>query len=68
MWNVLIVIIIAIILWMFNPLAHLSQKTPTGNVNKQTTQDVNKFVNGVQQQVDYSKQLQQQQNNNIESQ
>lgn len=61
MWNVLIVIIIAIIIWAFNPLKNLDFKSPT-RVNEKTQNEVNKVVNDVQRQVDYSKQLQQQQN------
>lgn len=62
MWNILIVIIIAIIIFALNPLkdihpVHFQYK---GYVPQKTRNEVNQKVNEVQQQVDYARQLQQQ--------
>lgn len=58
MWNILIVIIIAIIIWAFNPLAHVNLKSPT-QVDTKTQNEVNQVLNQTQQQIDYAKQIQQ---------
>lgn len=63
MWNILIVIIIAIIIWAFNPLAHLNQKTSTGDLDQKTRDQVNQVVNQAQQQVNQARQVQQQEAN-----
>lgn len=60
MWNILIVIIIAIIIWAFNPLMR-SNLAPTGNsVDKKTQNEVNQVENQAIQQVNQARQLQQQ--------
>lgn len=68
MWNILIVIIIAIIIWMFNPLGHFSLKQPTQDVDPKTKNEVNQVENSVIQQVNQSKQLQEQQMKDLENQ
>jgi hypothetical protein len=57
MWNILIVLIIAIIIWMFNPLANFNFKSPT-QVDKKTQNEVNQVLNQTQQQVDYTRNMQ----------
>lgn len=60
MWNFLIVLIIAIVIWMLNPLAKVDLRPPT-QVDKKTQSEVNQVVNEAQKQVDYARQMQQQQ-------
>lgn len=59
MWNILIVIIIAAVIWFFNPLLH-NQILPKPGVDKKTVNEVNQKVLEVQQQVDFAKQMQNQ--------
>lgn len=59
MWNILLTLIIIILIFMFNPLKNVDLK-PGGTVDKKTQSEVNQVVNQAQQQVDYAKQLQQQ--------
>lgn len=66
MWNILIVIIIAVIIWAFNPLARVNLK-PSTHVDKKTQNEVNKVVDQTQQQVDYARQLQQQEQKSLEN-
>lgn len=61
MWNILIVIIIAIVIWAFNPLLH-SDIIPTNNgVDKKTMDNVHQVENQAIQQVNQARQAQQQQ-------
>lgn len=59
MWNILIVLIILAIIWAFNPLAHVNLKSPT-QLDKKTKNEVNQVVNDATQQVNYARQMQQQ--------
>lgn len=56
MWNILIVFIIAIIIFMINPFKNVSFKQSVQQEQK-TKNEVNQVVNDVQQQVDYAKQM-----------
>lgn len=58
MWNILIVIIVAVIIFMFNPLKGVDLK-PGGSVDKKTQNEVNSVVNEATQQVNQARQLQQ---------
>lgn len=60
MWNILIVIIIAVIIWAFNPLAHLKSDMPVGGVSKKTRDEVNQVQNEAIEQVNRARMLQQQ--------
>lgn len=64
MWNILIVLIIAIVIWMINPLSHSAMK-PASGVDKKTQNEVNQVVNDVQKQVDYAQQIQNEQQQNL---
>lgn len=64
MWNILIVIIIAVLIWMMNPLSHSSIK-PTPKVEKKTINEVNQVLDNTQQQVDYARKMQQEEQNNL---
>lgn len=66
MWNILIVIIIAIVIFMLNPLKFEGIK-PSGGVDKKTKTEVNAVVNETQKQVEYARQLQQQEQENLEN-
>lgn len=60
MWNILIVILIAIVIWAFNPLLH-SSLSPTGNsIDKKTMDNVHRVENQAIQQVNQARQAQQQ--------
>ena len=65
MWNILIVLIITIIIWALNPLAHLDSKSPIGGVSQKTKDEVNQIQNEAQQQVDYARKMQKQQEKEI---
>lgn len=65
MWNILIVIIIAVVIWSLNPLIGTEMK-PSAGVDKKTQSEVNKVVNEATQQVDYARQMQQQERQAIE--
>lgn len=64
MWNILIVVIIAFILFMVNPLKWSDIK-PSKTVDKKTQSAVNQVVNQAQQQVDYARQMQQQEQQTV---
>lgn len=64
MWNILIVIIIAIIIWAFNPLGHFSPKQSVENQQK-TISRVNQVENEAIQQVNQARQFQQQEQQNL---
>ena len=59
MWNILVVVIIVIVIWLFNPLLHLKSILPVG-VDKKTIQEVNQVQNEAISQVNKARQLQQQ--------
>ena len=65
MWNFLIVIIIAVIIWVANPLTHFDPKTPLGGVSQKTRNDVNQIQNDAIQQVNQARQLNQQEQNDL---
>lgn len=67
MWNILIVLIIAIIIWMVNPLAHIDNKTPIGGVSEKTRQEVNQVQDEATRQVEYARQIQQQEQQNLDN-
>lgn len=67
MWNILIVVIIALIIWMFNPLQHISLK-PTPGVEKKTLNEVNQVESEAVNQVNYARQVQKQQQEQIDNQ
>lgn len=56
MWNILIVFIIAIVIFMINPFKNVSFKESVKQEQK-TKNEVNQVVNDVQQQVDYARQM-----------
>lgn len=58
MWNILIVFIIAIVIFLINPFKNVSFKQSVQQQQK-TKNEVNQKVNEVQQQVDYARQMQQ---------
>lgn len=60
MWNILIVIIIAIIIWAVNPLAHLKSGTPITGVSQKTKNEVNQVQNEAINQVNQARQEQEQ--------
>jgi len=64
MWNFLIVIIIAIVIWMLNPLAHNEIK-PSAGVENKTRQEINQVENDAIQQVNKARQMQQQEQQSI---
>lgn len=65
MWNFLIVIIIAIIIWAANPLAHLKSGTPITGVSQKTKNEVNQVQNEAIEQVNQARKLQQQEQNSL---
>ena len=67
MWNILIVIIIAIIIWAFNPLAHLNPKTSLGGIDQETRNDINQVENQAIQQVNQARQIQKEQENTLDN-
>lgn len=67
MWNILIVIIIAVVIWAFNPLAHLKSDMPVGGVSKQTRDEVNQVQNDAIEQVNRARMLQQQEQQDANS-
>lgn len=66
MWNILVVIIIAILIWAFNPLAHLNQSTSVGDLNQKTKDQINQVVDRTVQQVNQSNNVQQKELDNSE--
>lgn len=67
MWNILIVIIIAVIIWAFNPLGHLKSDMPVGGVSKKTRDEVNQVQNQAIEQVNRARMLQQQEQQAIDA-
>jgi len=57
MWNILIVLIIAVIIWLMNPLKDINIKQSVQQKQK-TQSEVNQVVNDVQKQVDYARKIQ----------
>lgn len=60
MWNILIVLIIAIVVWMFGPAINFNGQSVHKSIDsrikqQQTAKDV---TNDVQKQVDYARQIQ----------
>lgn len=66
MWNILIVLIIAVIIFAFNPFKNVDLK-PSTQVDKKTQTEVNQVVTQTEQQVNYAKQLQRQESNNLDT-
>ena len=66
MWNILVVLIIAIIIFAFNPFKNFDFK-PSAHVDKKTQNEVNQVVTQTEQQVNYAKQLQRQESNSLET-
>jgi len=64
MWNILIVIIIAIIIFAINPFKGVSFKQ-SAQQDQKTRSEVNQKVNEVQQQVDYARQMQSQEKESL---
>ena len=64
MWNVLVVIVVALVIWMLNPLKPSDLK-PTVGVSKKTQSEVNQAINEAQKQVDYSRQMQKEEQNQL---
>lgn len=67
MWNILIVFIIAIIIFLINPFKNVNFKQSVQQEQK-TKNEVNQAVNQVQQQVDYARQMQQQEQQGLNNQ
>lgn len=65
MWNILAVIIIAAIIWAFNPLLHSSLKPALGVDNK-TQKQVTQVENQAIEQVNQARQLQRQEANTVD--
>lgn len=78
MWNILIVLIIAVVIWFFggsalnniNPTQQSSLKVPGVTDNKPLSPHsaVESFTSPVQQQVDYARKMQQQEQQNANNQ
>lgn len=68
MWNILIVTIVAIIIWAANPLIHFCSKSRISGVNEETRQEVQQVKNQAVEQIEYARQIQQQQQAAIDSQ
>ena len=66
MWNILIVIIIAAIIWAFNPLLHNDLK-PSVGVDKKTQTQVDQVQNEAVQQVNQARQIQQQEQQSVDN-
>lgn len=60
MWDILIVLIIAIFIFAFNPLKGVNFKQSVQQTQKNQS-EVNQVVNDVQQQVNYARQMQSEQ-------
>ena len=67
MWNILIVIIIAVVIWAFNPLAHMKSDTPIGGVSKKTRDEVNQVQNDAIEQVNRARMIQQQEQQSVDA-
>ena len=66
MWNILIVIIIAAIIWAFNPLLREDFK-PTAGVDKKTQTQVDQVENQAINQVNQARELQQKEQQSVEN-
>lgn len=66
MWNILIVIIIAAIIWAFNPLLH-SELKPNVGVDKKTQTQVEQVQNEAIEQVNQARQIQQQEQQTVDN-
>lgn len=64
MWNIIIVLIIAMIIFMFNPLKGINFKQSEQETQKTKT-EVNQVVEQTQQQVDYARQMQHTEQSNL---
>ena len=62
MWNLLLTLIVIIIIFMLNPLKFTDLK-PTTHVEKKTQTEVNQVVDEATNQVNYARQMQQQEQN-----
>lgn len=60
MWNFLIVLLIAVIVWAFNPFKSIDLSPTSTHVDKKTQTEVNQVVDQATQQVDYARKMQQQ--------
>lgn len=67
-WTLLITLIIAIVVLAFNPLIKFDPKTPIGNVDKKTRDEVNQVQTEAIQQVNYARQMQQNEQSSINDQ
>jgi len=67
MWNFLIVLIIAIILFMMNPLGRVHIDSPT-QIDSKTQNEVNQTVNQAEQQINQAKTLQNQEKSELNRQ
>lgn len=64
MWNFLIVIIIALIIWMLNPLTFFKQ---SAGVDKKTKTEVNSVLDDTTKQVDKARQLQKEEQKTLDN-
>lgn len=64
MWNILIVIIIAIIIWALNPFGHFSPKQDVENQQK-TINQINQVENQTIEQVNRARRMQKQENEQL---
>jgi hypothetical protein len=65
MLRILIVLIIAAIIWMLDPLTNSFKFKPPTHVDKKTQREVNQVINQTQQQVNYARQIQKQESGNM---
>ena len=66
MWNILIVLVIAAIIFLFNPLKPSDLK-PGGSVDKKTQTQVNQVETEAVNQVNHARQIQHQQEQTIDN-
>lgn len=67
MGNILAVLIIAFIIWAFSSFKPVHFKYQPPGLDKKTQTEVNQVVTQTEQQVNYAKQLQRQESNNLET-
>ena len=60
MWNVLIVIIIAVVIWMANPLFRSNVVPNSDKTEKKTIENAKQITNDTINQVNYARQMQKQ--------
>lgn len=67
MWNILIVLIIAIVVWMFGPAVNFNGQSVHKSIDSRVKQQktAKEVTNEVQKQVDYARQLQQEEQNRL---